>query len=193
MIDWGLLILDEVQMVPANQFRSVTSHIKSRCKLGLTATLVREDERITQLNYLIGPKLYEANWLDLTRQGYLANVQCIEVWCEMTPVFYKEYLARSKMQTKRFYVCNPNKFIACEYLMRLHEARGDKIIVYSDNIFAQVYLAKALKRPFINGDTNHLERMNILSYFKKYDDLCTIFVSSVGDTSIDLPSANVVI
>ena len=56
-----------------------------------------------------------------------------------------------------------------------------------------MYLAKALKRPFINGDTNHLERMNILSYFKKYDDLCTIFVSSVGDTSIDLPSANVVI
>ena len=66
-IDWGLLILDEVQMVPANQFRSVTSNIKSRCKLGLTATLVREDVRISQLNYLIGPKLYEANWLDLTR------------------------------------------------------------------------------------------------------------------------------
>ena len=95
-IDWGLLILDEVQMVPANQFRNVTSHIKSRCKLGLTATLVREDVRITQLNYLIGPKQYEANWLDLTRQGYLANVQCIEVWCEMTPEFYTEYLNRSK-------------------------------------------------------------------------------------------------
>ena len=96
-IDWGLLILDEVQMVPANQFRKVTSHIKSRCKLGLTATLVREDDRITELNYLIGPKLYEANWLDLTQEGYLANVQCIEVWCEMTPDFYKEYLARAKL------------------------------------------------------------------------------------------------
>ena len=57
---------------------------------------MREDVRITQLNYLIGPKLYEANWLDLTRQGYLANVQCIEVWCEMTPEFYTEYLNRSK-------------------------------------------------------------------------------------------------
>lgn len=73
-IDWGLLIMDEVQMVPANQFRRVTSNIKSRCKLGLTATLVREDDRIKELNYLIGPKLYEANWLDLTTQGYLANV-----------------------------------------------------------------------------------------------------------------------
>lgn len=111
----------------------------------------------------------------------------------MTPVFYKEYLSKPRHQTKRFYVCNPNKFIACEYLMNLHEARGDKIIVYSDNIFAQEYLAKALKRPFINGATNHTERMNILDYFKKTDEFNTIFVSQVGDTSIDLPSANVVI
>ena len=136
-IDWGLLILDEVQMVPANQFRTVTSHIKSRCKLGLTATLVREDDRVSQLIYLIGPKLYEANWSDLTSQGYLAKVQCIEVWCEMTPDFFKEYLARQKLQKRMFYVCNPNKFIACEYLIKLHEARGDKIIVFSDQLFAQ--------------------------------------------------------
>ena len=192
-IDWGLMILDEVQMVPANQFRLVTSRIKSRCKLGLTATLVREDDRIIELNYLIGPKLYEANWLDLTRQGYLANVQCIEVWCEMTPDFYKEYLARSRNQKMMYYVCNPNKLIACDYLIQLHEARGDKIIVFADSVFAQEYLAKALKRPFINGSTNQLERMNILQYFQKYDTINTIFVSKIGDTSIDLPSANVVI
>lgn len=61
-IDWGLLILDEVQMVPAETFRTVTSRIKSHCKLGLTATLVREDDKITELNFLIGPKMYEANW-----------------------------------------------------------------------------------------------------------------------------------
>ena len=59
---------------------------KSHCKLGLTATLVREDERISDLNFLIGPKLYEANWLDLTNAGHIANVQCAEVWCEMTEV-----------------------------------------------------------------------------------------------------------
>lgn len=59
---------------------------KSHCKLGLTATLVREDERIGDLNFLIGPKLYEANWLDLTNAGHIANVQCAEVWCEMTEV-----------------------------------------------------------------------------------------------------------
>lgn len=92
-----------------------------------------------------------------------------------------------------FYVCNPNKFIACEYLINLHEARGDKIIVFSDNLFAQEWLAKALKKPYINGNTNQLERMNILSYFQKYDTINTIFVSKIGDTSIDLPSANVII
>ena len=60
--------------------------MKAHCKLGLTATLVREDERIADLNFLIGPKLYEANWLDLTRAGHIANVQCAEVWCPMTKV-----------------------------------------------------------------------------------------------------------
>lgn len=60
--------------------------VKAHCKLGLTATLVREDERISDLNFLIGPKLYEANWLDLTRAGHIANVQCVEVWCPMTKV-----------------------------------------------------------------------------------------------------------
>ena len=60
--------------------------VKAHCKLGLTATLVREDERISDLNFLIGPKLYEANWLDLTRAGHIANVQCAEVWCPMTKV-----------------------------------------------------------------------------------------------------------
>lgn len=64
-MDWGLMILDEVQVVPAEMFRKVLAVCKSHCKLGLTATLVREDQKIDDLNFLIGPKLYEANWLDL--------------------------------------------------------------------------------------------------------------------------------
>ena len=72
-------------MVPAKTFGQVTYKIRSHCKLGLTATLVKEDDSVVDLNFMIGPKLYESNWQDLTQQGYLANVQCIEVWCEMTP------------------------------------------------------------------------------------------------------------
>ena len=77
--EWGLLLLDEVHVVPAHMFRRVIGIVKSHTKLGLTATLVREDDRISDLNFLIGPKLYEANWLDLTRDGHIANVQCSEV------------------------------------------------------------------------------------------------------------------
>jgi DNA excision repair protein ERCC-3 len=82
--EWGLLLMDEVHVVPAKMFRRVIGSVKAHCRLGLTATLVREDDLISDLNFLIGPKLYEANWMDLTAQGYLANVQCVEVWCPMT-------------------------------------------------------------------------------------------------------------
>lgn len=72
--DWGLMLLDEVQVVPAENFRKITEKIKVHCKLGLTATLVREDGQIDDLHFLVGPKLYEANWIDLQDQGYLARV-----------------------------------------------------------------------------------------------------------------------
>ena len=73
-MEWGLLILDEVQVVPAEIFKKVLEIAKSHCKLGLTATLVREDDKIKNLNFLIGPKLFEANWLDLIEKGFLARV-----------------------------------------------------------------------------------------------------------------------
>ena len=64
--EWGLMLMDEVHVVPAKMFRRVVSSVKAHCRLGLTATLVREDDLISDLNFLIGPKLYEANWMDLT-------------------------------------------------------------------------------------------------------------------------------
>ena len=129
-------MLDEVHVVPAQTFRRVLGVCNAHCKLGLTATLVREDDLITDLNFLIGPKLYEANWMDLTHAGHLANVQCVEVWCPMAAAFYREYLraggageagqpdapgrgAGGAARTRRLlYVMNPTKFRACEYLVR---------------------------------------------------------------------------
>lgn len=73
--EWGFILLDEVHVVPATMFRKVVSTIKAHSKLGLTATLVREDDKISDLNYMIGPKLYEANWMDLAAKGHIANVQ----------------------------------------------------------------------------------------------------------------------
>lgn len=191
--EWGLMLLDEVHVVPAEMFRKVIMLAKSHCKLGLTATLLREDDKTDDLYFLIGPKLYEANWLDLQEAGYLATVQCVEVWCPMTPEFYREYLQATPAKKKLLYVMNPNKFRACEFLIRYHEQRGDKIIVFSDNVFALEEYAKALNCPYIYGPTTQTERMNILSQFQHNSKLNTIFISKVGDTSIDLPDANVII
>jgi len=191
--EWGLLLMDEVHVVPANTFLTCTVKTKSRCKLGLTATLVREDDKIGDLNFLIGPKLYEANWLDLQAKGYIATVSCAEVWCPMTAEFFAEYLRQPIPTGRLLYAMNPNKFRSCEYLMRFHEARGDKIIVFSDNVFALKAYAVKLRRPYIYGPTPQHERMLWLNKFKSTSDYNTLFISKVGDTSIDLPEANVII
>ncbi|KAL5052962.1 hypothetical protein RYX36_033644 [Vicia faba] len=193
--EWGLLLMDEVHVVPAHMFRKVISITKSHCKLGLTATLVREDERITDLNFLIGPKLYEANWLDLVKGGFIANVQCAEVWCPMTKEFFTEYLKKENSKKRQaLYVMNPNKFRACEFLINYHErARGDKIIVFADNLFALTEYAMKLRKPMIYGATSHVERTKILHAFKTSKDVNTVFLSKVGDNSIDIPEANVII
>ncbi|KAI3943714.1 hypothetical protein MKW98_004219 [Papaver atlanticum] len=193
--EWGLLLMDEVHVVPAHMFRKVISITKSHCKLGLTATLVREDDRITDLNFLIGPKLYEANWLDLVKGGFIANVQCAEVWCPMTKEFFAEYLRKENSKKKQaLYVMNPNKFRACEFLIRFHEQqRGDKIIVFADNLFALTEYAMKLRKPMIYGATSHQERTRILHAFKNSPDVNTVFLSKVGDNSIDIPEANVII
>lgn len=94
----------EVHTIPAKMFRRVLTIVQSHCKLGLTATLLREDDKIADLNFLIGPKLYEANWLELQKRGFIARVQCAEVWCPMTPEFYREYLA-CKMSRKLVRFC----------------------------------------------------------------------------------------
>lgn len=192
--EWGLLLMDEVHVVPAKMFRRVISSVKAHCRLGLTATLVREDDLIADLNFLIGPKLYEANWMDLTSQGYLANVQCVEVWCPMTGLFMGEYLKATNARLKQLlYVMNPRKIRAVEYLVRFHEARGDKIIVFSDLVYSLKHYASILERPMIYGETPEKERQAILGLFRSTSSLQTICISKVGDTSIDLPEANVVI
>lgn len=124
----------------------------------LAATLVREDEKIDELNFLVGPKMYEANWMDLAAKGHIATVQvrpracprpapralaadrrpsqCAEVWCPMTPEFYREYLREKSRKKMLLYCMNPAKFQACQFLIAYHENRGDKIIVFSDNVYA---------------------------------------------------------
>lgn len=192
--EWGLLIADEVHVVPAKLFKKVTYAIASHSKLGLTATLLREDDKIEDLNFLIGPKLYEANWQELAEQGHIAKVQCAEVWCQMTPEFYTEYLKAPSVQKRGLLsTMNPKKFQHCQYLIDYHEKRGDKIIVFSDNVYALEKYAKKLNKAYIYGGTPQAERLRILENFQHNELVNTIFLSKIGDTSLDLPEATCLI
>jgi DNA excision repair protein ERCC-3 len=200
--EWGLLILDEVHQVPARTFRRVLSTCKSHCKLGLTATLVREDERISDLHFLIGPKLYEANWLDLAAAGHLARVQCTEMWTPMTSEFFSEYLKADGLGTdgrsmpwrrQLLYSMNPNKIRTCSYLIDFHEAKYDKILVFCDNLYCLKRYAGVMKRPYICGSVKQSDRARLLEQFKTSDEVNCLFISRVGDTAIDLPAATVII
>jgi DNA excision repair protein ERCC-3 len=192
--DWGLMILDEVHVVPAEMFQRVTYKIKTNTKLGLTATLLREDDKIGDLNFLIGPKLYEANWQELSEQGHIAKVQCAEVWCPMTSEFYQEYLeSKYPNQKMLLFTMNPRKFQACQFLIDYHEKRGDKVIVFSDNVFALQAYARKLNKVFIFGGTPQAERQQILENFQHNPLVNTMFLSKIGDTSLDLPEATCLI
>ncbi|KAF2405274.1 DNA repair helicase rad25 [Trichodelitschia bisporula] len=192
--EWGLMLLDEVHVVPAKMFQMVTYRVKAHSKLGLTATLLREDDKITELNFLIGPKLYEANWQELSEQGHIAKVQCAEVWCPMPLDFYRAYLdAKSPNKRMLLFTMNPTKFQCCQFLIDYHEKRGDKIIVFSDNVYALEAYAKKLNKVYIYGGTPHHERQRILENFQHNNKINTIFLSKIGDTSLDLPEATCLI
>ena len=192
--EWGLMILDEVHVVPADMFKKVTFKVKAHSKLGLTATLLREDDKIQDLNFLIGPKLFEANWQELSEQGHIAKVLCAEVWCGMTTEFYSEYLKADSVNKRvLLFTMNPKKFQACQYLIDYHEKRGDKTIVFSDNVYALEAYAKKLNKAYIFGGTPQAERLRILENFQFNESVNTIFLSKIGDTSLDLPEATCLI
>eukprot|EP01033_Poteriospumella_lacustris_P016024 gene16024-11469_t len=210
--EWGLMILDEVHVASADHFQRVVDLIDAHCKLGLSATLVREDNRIQDLAFIVGPKLYEANWIDLTNQGYLAKVQCTEVWCPMTKEFYEEYIrfgsgstssnaltatARDARLQRLLYTLNPTKFRVCEFLVKYHCNRGDKIIIFSDDVPALIMYCEALKPvcevPYIHGGTRPAERNLLLAAFRTRAEVKCLGLSKVGDTALDIPDANVII
>jgi len=181
----------------------VLQMVNAHCKLGLTATLVREDNKIRDLHFLVGPKLYEANWIDLTEMGFLAKVKCVEVWCPMTQEFYREYIqgcisgnTNSRVQ-RLLYVMNPTKVRTCEYLVRYHVKRGDKIIIFSDDVPALILYCQGLQHvyqiPYIFGGTPEHERRKWLQTFKSSPECNCIGLSKVGDTALDIPEANVII
>ncbi len=187
--DWGLIIYDEVHLLPAPVFRA-TAEIQARRRLGLTATLVREDGKEDEVFCLIGPKRYDAPWKDLERRGYIATVECLEVRVPLDDRLRLEYLRLERRHRFRFSSENPRKMPVVEALLARHG--GERILVigqYLDQLHA---LQKRLGVPLITGRTPTAERERLYEAFRNGEEK-VLLVSKVGNFAIDLPDANVAI
>lgn len=194
--NWGLIIYDEVHLLPAPVFR-ITAELQAKRRLGLTATLVREDGRETDVFSLIGPKKYDAPWKELERQGWIAKAICHEIRAEMSDEMRMKYaLAPEKQKFRIASAENERKYEILRGIVRLHHARGDKILVigtYLEQLKrAAEILASEFKVEMLTGKTPTKKRMRAYSAFKR-GDLDVIVVSKVANFAIDLPNANVAI
>eukprot|EP01130_Rhizamoeba_saxonica_P017819 TRINITY_DN8732_c0_g1_i1.p1 TRINITY_DN8732_c0_g1~~TRINITY_DN8732_c0_g1_i1.p1 ORF type:complete len:1155 (+),score=249.27 TRINITY_DN8732_c0_g1_i1:477-3467(+) len=192
--EWGVMILDEVHLTPAKIFRTVTNQIKAHAKLGLTATMVREDTMIEELPNLVGPKLYEVDIFTLRMRGHIAPVQCFEIHSPLTDIFTRAYRNSETLEEKRLlYTTNPNKIRVAATLIKQHLSRDHKIMVFCDNLYGLELYKNILQKDKIDGKTPIDERTRILQTFRTSKGGDCVLFSTVGDQSIDLPEADVVI
>ncbi len=187
--DWGLIIYDEVHLLPAPVFRATTS-IQARRRLGLTATLVREDGKEDDVFALIGPKRYDVPWKTLESKGFIAEAICIEYRLLLPPKEELEYAHAPKRQRFRIAAENSRKLALVEELICNHS--DDSILVIGQYIAQVEKIAKKLNLPIIMGKTKHEERKKLYADFRK-GRIKVLVVSKVANFAVDLPDANVMI
>ncbi len=187
--DWGLIIYDEVHLLPAPVFR-VTAEVQARRRLGLTATLVREDGREGDVFSLIGPKKYDVPWRDLEGRGWIAAAVCTEVRCAMPRdlrMIYATALAREKF---RIAAENPVKSTLAQRILAQHPGAPALIIgQYIDQI---KLIAAACGAPLITGKTTQRERERLYGLFRT-GEISLLVLSKVGNFALDLPDAEVLV
>jgi len=187
--DWGLVIYDEVHLLPAPIFK-MTADLQARRRLGLTATLVREDGKEGDVFSLIGPKRFDAPWKEIEAQGYIAPAECYEVRIDLQDEERLDYAMASQDDRYRIAATSPVKIPVIQKLMKKHEGEPTLIIgQYLDQIHT---VAEALNVPFITGETPVDEREVLFNDFRE-GRLNTLVVSKVANFSIDLPEASVAI
>ncbi len=187
--DWGLIIYDEVHLLPAPIFR-FTADIQSRRRLGLTATLVREDGMEAEVFSLIGPKRYDVPWKEIESQGYIAPAECIEVRVNLTEG--ERLLYATAEPENRYRACSTTrtKSNIVEVLVEKHS--GEQILVIGQYIDQLDSLSETLGVPLIKGDTPIKEREILFNKFRSGEITCLV-VSKVANFSIDLPDATIAI
>jgi DNA excision repair protein ERCC-3 len=188
--DWGLIIYDEVHLLPAPVFR-VTAEIQARRRLGLTATLVREDGRESDVFSLIGPKKYDLPWKTLEGQGWIATADCWEVRVALPQELRMAYaLAEDGRDKYRIAAENPEKLAALDRLIAMH--RDDNVLVIGQYLDQLNIIAERLGAPVITGKMPNREREKLYQDFRD-GKITKLVVSKVANFAIDLPDANVAI
>ncbi len=187
--NWGLIIYDEVHLLPAPVFR-VTAEIQARRRLGLTATLVREDGREDDVFSLIGPKKYDVPWRDLERQGWIAQAICYELRLPLPDDLRREYAIAPLREKYRVAAENPAKILLAEQLVDRH--RNDQVLIIGQYIEQIQEIAAYFGAPLITGKTPNREREDLYERFRE-GSVKLLVVSKVANFSIDLPDANVAI
>ncbi len=187
--DWGLIIYDEVHLLPAPVFR-ITAEIQSRRRLGLTATLVREDGHEDDVFSLIGPKRFDAPWKELETQGWIAPAVCTEIRVPMPADLRLDYAAAERRQQYRVAATNPAKLAAMQGLLERH--CDDLVLVIGQYLDQLETVAGLLQAPLISGKTPTARRDEIYDAFRRGEQRLLV-VSKVANFSVDLPEANVAI
>jgi DNA excision repair protein ERCC-3 len=187
--DWGLVIYDEVHMLPAPVFRA-TADIQATRRLGLTATLVREDGHEDDVFTLIGPKRFDVPWKVLERKGWIAEARCREVRVPMDNELRKRYVLADQRAQFRLGAENPAKMEVLESLLEAH--RGDLVLVIGQYLDQLDKVAARIGAPLITGKTPKDERIQLYGNFSSGADPVLI-VSKVGNFAVDLPEARVII
>jgi DNA excision repair protein ERCC-3 len=187
--DWGLIIYDEVHLLPAPIFR-FTADIQSRRRLGLTATLVREDGMEGEVFSLIGPKRFDVPWKEIESQGYIAPAECIEVRVNLTESERLLYATAEPEEKYRYCSTTQTKTDVVQELVALHAE--EQILVIGQYITQLDSLSESLGVPLIKGDTPVKERERLFAAFRTGEITCLV-VSKVANFSIDLPDATIAI
>lgn len=189
--DWGLIVYDEVHLLPAPVFR-ITAEIQARRRLGLTATLVREDGREEDVFSLIGPKKFDVPWRVLESKGWIAEAQCHEVRLGLPADLRMEYAVAEWRDKFRLASENPAKDDLIATLLEQYDGADDRVLIIGQYLKQLRKLAERFGFPLITGQTPNSEREDLYNKFRR-GELRRLILSKVGNFAIDLPDANVMI
>ena len=186
---WGLIVYDEVHLLPAPVFR-ITAELQARRRLGLTATLVREDGRESDVFALIGPKRYDVPWRELEEQAWIATAACTEIRVPMSEAHRMEYALAERRAQFRIAAENPAKTAHVRGLLDGHPE--GKVLVIGEYLSQLEMLAREIAAPLVTGKTPQMERESLYDRFRR-GEVRHLVLSKVGNFALDLPDADVLI